>query len=122
MQTIAVNPMNDVPPEMFAVMGSAAATLANRSGDSKARKAMDGIIGAITGVSIGPACADLAGAKNAHAAAAVCFAAGLAGLAIVTFAMDWLKAGGLKSAVASWLRRWVNMPPPGPPGPPGAPA
>jgi hypothetical protein len=86
--------------------GASAAALANRSADSRARVACEGLAGALVGIFCGPAIADAAGFGNEHLRMATGFGTGAGGILLLTAALDMIKAGGLKA----WLQRFIPGP------------
>lgn len=83
------------------VAGATAGALINRT-DSTWRKVADGMAGAMVGVILGPAAADMAGAINEHFRMGVGFLVGAGGLVVFTGFMDYVKG----ASFAQWLERW----------------
>jgi uncharacterized membrane protein YeaQ/YmgE (transglycosylase-associated protein family) len=88
--------------------GGLASALANRSADSRSRKAMDGAVGAIVAIFGGPAVADLANVQQENGRIAIALVLGLTGAVLVTLLMDQVKAMPLKD----WLTRFTGAPKP----------
>lgn len=94
-----------------AVAGAGAAAVINRSSDPWTRKAAEAAAGAAVGVFVGPAVADLIGAREPHANAAVLFGVAAVGVGILTLWIDWAKGQGFRE----WVARFIG--PTLPPGP-----
>ncbi len=88
-----------------AAAGSASAQLANRSQDNLSRKACEMMVGAMTGIFLGPAIADSYSLVQQNVRTAIAFVVGSIGVFIVTGLMDLAKGSGLKL----WMSRWVQV-------------
>jgi len=93
----------DIPMAAAGVAGSAAAALSNRSSDPVSRKLCEGIVGALCGIAVGPAVADLTNITQENTRIAIGFSVGCIGLSLVTLIIDYAKGDALKG----WLARWI---------------
>lgn len=93
---------------MASVAGATAVAITNTSKDHWARKACEGLCGALVGVFCGPWFGDLARVEDSHARMAIGFCTGAAGLLILGLFLNAVKSKKIRSVIDAFVGRMTN--------------